>query len=1004
MHFGKLDDSPMFRKQLQALEESAEALKDRCLKFYKGCRKYTEELGEAYDDDIAFASALESFGGGHDDPISVAVGGPVMTKFTIALREIGTYKEILRSQVEHMLSDRLIQFASIDLQDIKLESIRVPVQDLEELCEQSEDCMGRLLWLQDQSSWYLPFTLPLRPDWPHPPSVVMWSIRDAAAIFGTQEDPLRTWTHEMVSGICRGFSVPWEVRRRFDKASLHYDQAREKFLCLKKGTRVDVVSEVEEDLRNARSTFEQARFNLVTALSNIEAKKKFEFLESVSGTMDAHLRYFKQGYELLLQMEPYIHQVLTYAHQSRERATYEQAALAERMQEFRRQVEDNNQRSFSDVEASPSGDGIHTIGRSSHKMIEAVMQSTPRGKRFSSLGMLEEDNEEPLERTEDAMGRLVWIIASGSRITYQMGLSCILKNLTGNDLELIYVGFSRRQNLRVQVQTIKQGYLLKRSSSLRGDWKRRFFVLDSRGMLYYYRKHWGKPTGHSKGQGHSHGSDNTTGLLSRFLSSHQGSPQNDKTVAHHTVNLLTSTIKLDAEQTDLRFCFRIISPSKNYALQAENAMERMDWIDKITGVIASLLNSQASYSHRLPHSPLRSSHQRTGSESSSLSSSSEFDPTMSEDSGASRLLFSNGRDSGPSRSSFGNSAEQQERPIDVLRQVPGNDVCVDCNAPEPDWASLNLGVLLCIECSGVHRNLGVHISKVRSLTLDVKVWEPSVINVFQSLGNQFCNSVWEELFLNQDSPTRLSNVDSMTRFDSGHGSGELSFSLKKPDTRDSLLAKERFIFSKYAEKSYVSRTYLEADPASVACRIWDAVQAGNKQLVYRLLVCDDADVNTMYEHAIEGSRVMLPEPSSNKPTSHAIQVQENFNSPIDGTNFKASGTLQISRNGTSSGSSESASDDFELQGATLLYLACRNGDLGMIELLLQYGAQVNVVNGLGKTPLQQCIATGHSSCAKLLLSRGAHSELVDRGNRIPFQVALDHETGSEASCLSQRLF
>jgi Arf-GAP/coiled-coil/ANK repeat/PH domain-containing protein len=134
MHFAKLDDSPMFRKQLQALEESAEALRERCQRFYKGCRKYTEGLGEAYDGDIAFASALETFGGGHDDPISVAVGGfplaacfslsylpscayadpcifisllittcdctgPVMTKFTIALREIGTYKEVLRSQV-----------------------------------------------------------------------------------------------------------------------------------------------------------------------------------------------------------------------------------------------------------------------------------------------------------------------------------------------------------------------------------------------------------------------------------------------------------------------------------------------------------------------------------------------------------------------------------------------------------------------------------------------------------------------------------------------------------------------------------------------------------------------------------------------------------------------------------------------------------------------------------------------------------------------------------------
>ncbi|MCO5576324.1 hypothetical protein L7F22_030133 [Adiantum nelumboides] len=65
-----------------------------------------------------------------------------------------------------------------------LESIRVPVLDLEELCRT------------------------------HPPSVVMWSIRDAAAIFGTQEDRLRTWAQEMVSGICRGFSVPWAPPRR----------------------------------------------------------------------------------------------------------------------------------------------------------------------------------------------------------------------------------------------------------------------------------------------------------------------------------------------------------------------------------------------------------------------------------------------------------------------------------------------------------------------------------------------------------------------------------------------------------------------------------------------------------------------------------------------------------------------------------------------------------------------------------------------------------------------
>ena len=70
-------------------------------------------------------------------------------------------------------------------------------------------------------------------------------------------------------------------------------------------------------------------------------------------------------------------QVLTYAQQSRERANYEQAALADRMQEYRQEVERESQRSI-DFDNSSGGDS--SVDRSSHKMIEAVMQSTPKGQ------------------------------------------------------------------------------------------------------------------------------------------------------------------------------------------------------------------------------------------------------------------------------------------------------------------------------------------------------------------------------------------------------------------------------------------------------------------------------------------------------------------------------------------------------------------------------------------------------------------------------------------------
>nr|XP_051714301.1 arf-GAP with GTPase, ANK repeat and PH domain-containing protein 3 isoform X3 [Oryctolagus cuniculus] len=79
--------------------------------------------------------------------------------------------------------------------------------------------------------------------------------------------------------------------------------------------------------------------------------------------------------------------------------------------------------------------------------------------------------------------------------------------------------------------------------------------------------------------------------------------------------------------------------------------------------------------------------------------------------------------------------------VQAVRTVRGNSFCIDCDAPNPDWASLNLGALMCIECSGIHRHLGAHLSRVRSLDLDD--WPPELLAVMTAMGNALANSVWE---------------------------------------------------------------------------------------------------------------------------------------------------------------------------------------------------------------------------------------------------------------------
>jgi hypothetical protein len=285
------------------------------------------------------------------------------------------------------------------------------------------------------------------------------------------------------------------------------------------------------------------------------------------------------------------------------------------------------------------------------------------------------------------------------------------------------------------LSVIKAGYLSKRNK--RGKFKKRWIVLKRQLLLFY---------------------------------NDANEAKNDE-VAKESLQLLFCSAK-PATSGDAPHGFSIFAKDQTHEFSAASAAEQQAWLSAIQSeserlMLHNLGQTVAPKASAAAAAADADASEAAGTDASTPMWASSASVPAPDDDGAAAAAAATGPADGNSGSErtadTSTRARALQDDVEELMLRPENAFCADCSAPAPEWCSVNIGLFMCIECSGQHRRLGAHISKVRSTTLDMLL--PEHIAQLRAWGNVKANEVWEALPISDGAkPTRDATSDARAHF------------------------------------------------------------------------------------------------------------------------------------------------------------------------------------------------------------------------------------------------